>query len=324
MDDALLGLHHVTAIAGDAQRNLDFYAGTLGLRLVKHTVNFDDPSTLHLYYGDGLGTPGSIVTFFAWPGGRRGRQGTGQAAVVSLAIAPESIGYWIARLIERGVAYEGPLGRFGAAALALRDPDGLLIELVAAPEAPPRASWPEAPVPPEHAIRGLYGATLWQEGYELTARQLTETLGFRLVAEEENVFRFAVGPGGPGALLDVRCTPGFWAGEVEVGTVHHLAWRAATPAQQQGWRQRVAAAGLDVTPVLDRQYFQSIYFREPGGVLFEIATDPPGFARDEPVEHLGERLMLPPWLEPRRAALEAALPQLRRPGSNPHGYVDEP
>lgn len=315
MEQAILGIHHVTAIAGDPQQNVDFYTRTLGLRLVKLTVNFDDPGAYHLYYGDGTGRPGSIMTFFSWPGAPKGRQGTGQVAVTSLAIPASSLTYWAERLGAAGISVDGPTARFDEHVLAFRDPDGLALELVARPEEPVWTPWDAAPVPAEHAIRGFHGVTLWEDGYERTARLLVETLGFRPVAEADHLFRYAADSGGPGTFVDVRHAPGFWRGAVAVGTVHHVAWRTPDDAQQVAWRRTLVERGLAVSPVMDRQYFHSIYFREPGGVLFEIATDPPGFAVDEAPEHLGTRLMLPPWMEPHRAELEAVLPALRLPAS---------
>jgi len=314
MNANILGIHHVTAIAGDPQRNVDFYTSVLGLRLVKLTVNFDDPSAYHLYYGDEAGHPGTILTFFAWPDARRGRQGTGQVGVISLAIRPSALAYWIERFVQHGVRYKGPTQRFDEQVLAFRDPDELALELVAHPNVEDRPYWRGGPVLAEHAIRGLYGVTLWEEGYELTAKLLTESLGFRLLDEQGSYFRYTVGEGGPGALVDVRSAPDFWRGVVAVGTVHHVAWRTPNDEQQLVWRDKLAGLDLNVTPVMDRQYFHSIYFREPGGVLFEIATDPPGFTVDEPLERLGTHLKLPPWLEPQRKRIEQILPSIRLPG----------
>lgn len=195
MDQRILGIHHVTAIAGDPQGNVDFYAGVLGLRLVKKTVNFDDPATYHLYYGDEAGNPGTLLTFFPWPGARRGRQGTGQVSVVSLSIPQFSLGYWLERLITHGVRYEGPTRRFDEQVVAFRDPDGLALDLVTDGAVHDRSGWGAGPVPADHAIRGVSSVTLWEEGYELTARLLTETLGFRLIREDGNRFRFGVGSG---------------------------------------------------------------------------------------------------------------------------------
>ena len=313
MSPRTTGIHHVTAIAGDPQRNLDFYEGILGLRLVKKTVNFDDPGTYHLYYGDEIGHPGTIMTFFPWPDAPKGRRGTGQLAATAFAIPEGAVGYWVERLIAHGVRFEGPLDRFADRVISFEDPDGLGLELMAHADAERLPYWEEGPVPAQSAIRGFYGVTLWEEGYERTAKLLTETLGFEPAQEEGNRFRYIAEGGGPGRVVDVLCVPDGRRGIVAVGTVHHVAFRAADEKQQREWREEVARAGLDVTPVLDRQYFRSIYFREPGGVLFEIATDPPGFAIDEDPERLGEDLKLPPWLESRRRVLEEVLPPLKPP-----------
>ena len=312
MSTDLLGIHHVTAITSDTQRNVDFYTGLLGLRLVKVTVNFDDPGAYHLYYGDEMGHPGTILTFFAWPGAPRGRAGTGQLSAVAFTIPQASLDYWSQRLRSAGALHQGPSTSLGETALLLHDPDGMAIELVAHPRAHERPGWTGGLVPAEHAIRGIHSVTVWEEGYEHTARHLTETLGFRLMAEEHNVFRYEVGTGGPGTLITVRCAPEFLPGTMAAGSIHHVAWRAATDEEQLRWRDALSVHGVDVTPILDRQYFHSIYFREPGGVLFEIATDPPGFTIDETVEHLGSQLKLPPWLEPARAEIEQALPPFPR------------
>ena len=311
---AALGIHHVTAICGDPQRNLDFYAGLLGLRFVKRTVNFDDPQTYHFYYGDGQGRPGSILTFFPWPGARRGRAGPGQVAVVSFAAVPDALGFWIERLVHHGIAFEGPSTRGVEQVIAFRDHDGLMLEIVATSGAQTRAGWTGAPgIPPAQALRGFHSVAVWEERADATERLLVGTLGFHEVAEIGGARRLAAGDGGPGTLVDIRAVGGFPPGVGGVGTVHHVAWRAADDAAQLELRARVAALGLEPTPVIDRQYFHSVYFREPGGVLFEIATDPPGFAIDEPKDRLGERLMLPPQYEPYRTQLEAALPPIHLP-----------
>jgi predicted esterase/catechol 2,3-dioxygenase-like lactoylglutathione lyase family enzyme len=313
-----LGLHHVTAIASDPQRNLDFYAGALGLRLVKRTVNFDDPQTYHFYFGDAVGTPGSILTFFPWPGARRGRQGAGQAGVTSFAIRPDAVGFWVERLLRHGIRFEGPAKRGEGAdseqVLAFRDPDGLLLELVAHPGAERRPAWDGAPgIPGEQAIHGFHAAALWVERWEPTERVLVEALGFRPLREDGTTRRYAAGDGGPGRLVDLRAVGGFGAGASGAGTVHHVAFAVADGAVQLALRERVTRAGLDPTPVIDRNYFHSVYFREPGGVLFELATVPPGFTIDEPVAQLGERLMLPSQYEPHRAEIEAVLPRIHLP-----------
>ena len=307
------GIHHVTAIASNPQRNVDFYAGVLGLRLVKRTVNYDDPTTYHLYYGDEAGLPGTLITFFAWPDARRGRQGAGQVAVTSFGILPSSVGFWIERLLRYGVEFEQPSTRFdNERVIPFRDSDGFLGELVAHPSVESRESW-DGPVPREHAIRGLYSATLWLESCDLTGKVLTEDMGFHAVREQASIFRFAAESGGPGAILDLRCVPGLWQGVPGAGINHHIAFRATDNEEQVLARTALVKRGLNVTPPIDRNYFHSIYFREPGGVLFEIATDPPGFTVDEPLSGLGSSLLLPESLEPRRFEIEALLPNIRVP-----------
>jgi predicted esterase/catechol 2,3-dioxygenase-like lactoylglutathione lyase family enzyme len=310
------GIHHVSAIASDPQRNLDFYSGLLGLRLVKRTVNFDDPQTYHLYYGDEVGTPGSIMTFFPWPGARRGRQGTGQVAVISFAIRPGAVGFWVERLLRHGVQYAGPARRTTPGAgseqvIAFKDHDGLMLELVASDEAESRPAWAGAAgIARENAIHGFHHVTLWVENGDPSERVLVDTLGFRAVREENGTRRYAVGDGGPGALVDVRDIGGFPRGTGGAGTVHHVAWNVGDDSEEIELRERLVSAGLTPTPVIDRKYFHSVYFREPGGVLYELATAQPGFAMDEPVERLGERLMLPQQFEPQRAEIEAVLPRI--------------
>lgn len=315
MRRGLLGIHHVTAIARDPQRNVDFYTGLLGLRLVKKTVNFDDPATYHLYYGDELGRPGTLLTFFPWPLAARGSRGVGQATAVAFSVPVGSLKYWQERLQDERMVVEGPEERFQEEFLTFLDPDGLKLELVAQADAGPGEPWQGGPVPPEDAVRGIDAVTLSEQGYEATATLLGEILGFRQVAASGNRFRFAMGEGGAGARLDILCVPDAAQGRIAAGTVHHVAFRVADDESQNRWRSRLVERGLDVTPVLDRQYFHSIYFREPGGVLFEIATDPPGFTLDEPAEALGQGLKLPPWLEPRRKGIEATLPPLRAPAA---------
>jgi catechol 2,3-dioxygenase-like lactoylglutathione lyase family enzyme len=308
-----VGIHHVTAIASDPQRNLDFYASTLGLRLVKLTVNFDDPGSYHLYYGDEIGRPGSLLTFFAWPGGQRGRQGTGQASVVSFAIPPASLGFWIERLLAHGVKYEGPTRMSDEQVLALSDPDGLLLELVATPRILEAPAWADGPLPQEHTIRGLHGVTLWEDGDTGSADFLTGTMGFESGNEEGALLRFHSAGTGLGSVVNLRRAPGFWRGSIGVGTVHHVAFRAASDEVQLKKRAEIEAQGREITPVIDRQYFHSVYFREPGGILFEIATDTPGFLIDESRAELGTHLRLPPMYEPNREQIERMLPPVRLP-----------
>jgi glyoxalase family protein len=312
MSTLTTGIHHVTAIAGDPQRNVDFYVGLLGLRMVKKTVNFDDPGTYHLYYGDGAGTPGSIMTFFPWANAPKGRIGAGQLTVTSFSVPASSLGYWTERLVEGGVRFEKPQDRFGETVLRFPDPDGLRPELVAAAE-DPREGWADGPVPAENTVRGLHHVTLAVADPSRTADLMTGTLGFRRTGEVEGRTRYEAGEGGPGNTVDVADGTGFPRGTMGVGTVHHIAFRVPDEEAQLELREKVAALGYNVTPVLDRNYFRSIYFREPGGVLFEIATDPPGFAVDEEPAQLGESLKLPPWLEPQRDRLEEVLPPLRIP-----------
>ncbi|MBV8456694.1 MAG: VOC family protein [Acetobacteraceae bacterium] len=315
------GIHHITALADDAAENVAFYTGVLGLRLVKRTVNFDDPGTWHLYYGDEAGRPGTILTFFPFPGIRAGRHGTGQAVEIGFAIPRAALGYWLGRLTERHIEFEGPFDRFGERVVRFKDPEGLQLELITDERAVRREGWKGAGIDAEYALRGFHSVTLWEQGYERTAKLLTEHLGFVPVGQEESRFRFAVpGGDGPGGVVDIRCIPGFWSGAMGGGTIHHVAFRAADDGDQAETRERLIAEGLDVTPVLDRNYFHSIYFREPGGVLFEIATDPPGFTVDEPLASLGTVLKLPSWLERRRETIERVLPSLGQAQEDAFAY----
>ncbi len=310
------GLHHVTAICGSAQRNLDFYAGLLGLRLVKRTINFDDPGTYHLYYGDGTGRPGTILTFFPWAHAARGRRGAGEVSVTAFSVPAASLGWWADRLAAAKVPATRGDGSFGdGATLRFADPDGMMLELVADDAAPAGEAWPGSPVPGVHALRGfqrVYATVAQGEG---TSRLLTEVLGFSLHGEEGNVARFvaAASEGQAGRFIDLTIEPLDRPGSSGAGTVHHIAWRTPDDAMQVALRERLLGLGYQVSPVMERNYFRSIYFREPGGVLFEVATDGPGFADDEPQESLGQDLKLPPWLEGKRAQIEAALPALRMP-----------
>ena len=317
MNSKIPGLHHVTAIASDPQRNLDFYVGLLGLRFVKRTVNFDDPGTYHFYFGDRRGTPGTILTFFPWPGVRRGIRGTGQVEATAFSIPQNSIEFWLERLKQHHVTAERTPERFGEEVIRLLDPDGLLIELIAVAAGVSSAnieSWPDSPIPAEHAVHGFHSVSAALEGYERTARLLTETFGYRLVDESGNRFRFVSGDdSAPGRIIDLLCQPDTAMGRVAAGSVHHIAFRAKDEAEQLQWRERLVDLGYNVTPVIDRIYFHSIYFREPGGVLFEIATDPPGFTLDEKLEELGMHLLLPPWMEPARSQIEEILPPIQVP-----------
>jgi glyoxalase family protein len=302
------GIHHVTAITGALDRHLDFYTRVLGLRLVKRTVNFDDPGSYHLYYGDAAGSPGSILTFFVWPAGGAGRVGTGVTGAVALAVPPTSMGFWYERLLSHGIAAGPPARRFDEPVLELADPDGMRVELIGSSATGAPAGW-DGPIPAEHAIRGLHGVTIWENGDDGHAATLEEVFGLRPAGEEENRLRFR-GTGDLGAVIDLRRVGGFWRGLGGPGVVHHVAFRAGSDAAQAELRAAAAASGLHPTGVLDRQYFRSVYFRQPHGVLFEVATDDPGFLVDETAEALGAELRLPPWLETSRAGIEANLPPL--------------
>jgi len=308
-----LGIHHVTGIARDPQQNVDFYAGVLGLRLVKKTVNFDDPSTYHLYYGDEMGSPGSLLTFFPWPRARSGRAGVGEVAITSLAIAPRSIGYWLERFVTKGVEHSVPSRRFGESVIAFKDRDGLQLELVATESADDRGSWSGSSVPAEQAIHGVHSVTLWEHSLERTEQVLVNGLGFRREWTEDTTTRFVIGKGGASEIVDVRVVGGFLAPVGGAGTIHHVAFRAESDATELDLRSTVVGLGMHPTPVIDREYFHSVYFREPGGVLFELATDAPGFTVDEPLDGLGTALMLPPQYEPSRAEIENELAPIHEP-----------
>ncbi len=309
----LNGLHHVTAIAGDAQENLDFYTGVLGLRLVKKSVNQDAPDTYHLFYADAEGRPGTDLTFFPWPGMGPGRTGTGLAGEVSLAVPPESLGWWADRLARYDVRLDPVETRFGERVLPLTDPHGLRIALVETSDARDFAPWERGPIPVDRQIRGLHGLRIQERELAATTEFLTGVLGFAQAQVEEGWHRYAVAGGGSGRFVDLRGLPDMRRGAWGVGTVHHLAWRVPDQSAQLAVRERVLQAGRRPTDIIDRFWFKSVYFTEPGGTLFELATEGPGFAVDETPETLGERLVLPPWLESRRAAIEAALPALGVP-----------
>jgi len=314
MSNHVLGIHHVTAMAGDPQKNINFYAGVLGLRMVKKTVNFDDPYTYHFYYGDEHGNPGTIMTFFPWNrNGLRGRRGTGQLSVTGFSVPQNSLKYWADRLKELNVHFAGPYTRFDEEVITLFDPDELELELVAS-TAEQRVGWKNGVIPPEHAVRGFYGVTLSISSYEKTALLMTDTLGFRELKKDGNRFRYDSGEGGPGTIVDILWQPDGFPGTVGVGAVHHVAWRVKNDDTQLNMRRTLLKEGYNVTPVMDRNYFHSIYFRDPGQVLFEIATDPPGFTVDEKPEELGRGLKLPLWLESSRGEIEERLVPVVLPG----------
>lgn len=305
------GIHHVTAIAGNALQNFDFYTRDLGLRFVKKTVNFDDPGTYHFYYGDRAGSPGTILTFFPWEGAARGRGGVGQTQQTAFRVPAHSIGYWTHRFIEKGIAHEALEKRFGESVLPFTDPDGMSLALVGVPGAEDEVGWSNGDVPAEHAIRGFHGVTLLLESADKTAAILTGVFGFNETAREGSVIRYRADGISNGGVVDIYEAKGFLAGRQGTGSVHHVAFRASDDAEQASMAKALTEQhGLYATEQKDRNYFRSIYFREPGGILFEIATDVPGFAVDEPVETLGEALKLPRFLEAHRTEIEAVLPPL--------------
>ena len=301
------GLHHVTAIAGDPQRNVDFYTRVLGLRLVKQTVNFDAPHVWHLYYGDEGGSPASLMTFFPWPGISQGRVGAGITSVTSFSIPEGATGWWAQRLAALSVPHSTLTAGHG---VSLFDPDGMILELIESP-GDNRSGWDGyGSIPQDKAIRGLHTVTFSEAQLEPTALMLTEMLGMEIGENDKN---FQMSQGGAGAFVGVEpgaSDPSLQAG----GTVHHVAFRAPDLLTMTQWQQELMEQGIRVTEIMDRQYFKSIYFREPGGVLFEIATDDPGFAVDEPLLELGRSLKLPPWLEPSREQISASLPRIEVPG----------
>lgn len=311
MDD-IKGIHHVTAIAGPAQENLDFYAGVLGLRLVKKSVNQDDPGTYHLFYADAEGHPGTDLTFFPWAQMAPSRDGYGLSSEISLAVPPGSMSFWSDRLQRYGVATGAVEVRFGQDALPLTDPHGLRVALVETKDSPGRAftPWDGSPVRVEHQIRGLESARMVERDLGVTTSFLSNAMGFTHLGTENGWHRYGVADGESGAYVDLRETPTARRGAWGIGSVHHIAWRVDDEAHQLEVRGRVTEEGARPTPVIDRFWFKSVYFLEPGGVLFELATDGPGFGVDEDLAHLGETLVLPPWLEPNRAGIEARLPSL--------------
>jgi glyoxalase family protein len=310
----ITGLHHVTAIASDPQRNLDFYVGVLGLRLVKRTVNFDDPGRYHFYFGDAVGTLGTILTFFPWPGSRRAIHGSGEVSATAFTIPTGSADYWLERLKLYQVTAERAPKRFGEDVVRFADADGMLIELIEATPSDAVMPWGEGPVPAEHLIRGLHGVSARLQSSEETARLLTEVFGYRRAQETGNRVRFvALGEDGIGKFIDLISAPDVRAGQLAAGSVHHIAFRVSNDEEQMAWRENLVDLGYQVSPIMDRTYFHSIYFREPGGVLFELATNPPGFNQDEAVNELGANLRLPPWMEQARPQIEKILPKITVP-----------
>lgn len=315
MTASVHGLHHVTCIAGNAQENLDFYVAVLGLRLVKRSVNQDDPGTYHLFYADRVGNPGTDFTFFPWPNMEPGRPGIGLTVETSFAVPPGSLSYWEERLREHGIKH-GPLEtRFGETTLPVDDPHGLKIALVETSDERQFVPWENSPVPSEYQLRGMHAVRLWERQLSPTDTVLTTLMGFDLLGTEDGWHRYGAEGGGSGKLIEIKELPEERRGQWGTGSVHHVAWRVRDSEEQMTLRENLLRAGLRPTQQIDRFWFKSVYYREPGGVLFELATDGPGFDRDEDMDHLGEKLILPPWLEPQRGEIEAALPSLERPGA---------
>jgi glyoxalase family protein len=305
------GIHHVTAIASKAPRNLDFYTRVLGLRLVKRTVNFDDPGSYHLYYGDETGRPGTILTFFPWAHAAPGRLGIGETRETMLRVPEGAIGFWAHRFVEKGVTHEAPVKRFGETVLPFKDPDGMRLALTGVPGIEGEAVWAGGGIAAEHAIRGLHGVSLLLEDAGPEDAILTDVLGFEETGSDETVTRFKAKGSAIGGIVDIQAASGFLPARMGAGSVHHIAFRASGDEEQAAMTAKLARdLKIGTTRQLDRNYFRSVYFRSPGGVLFEIATDEPGFTVDEPAGRLGEALKLPPFLEPRRSSIEAALPAL--------------
>ncbi len=305
------GIHHITAIASDPKRNYDFYTKVLGLRFIKKTVNYDDPSTYHFYFGDEAGSPGTILTFFPHPGLPQGRAGTGQAVEIVYAIPKSAFSFWIDRFHRLGIPYQGPETRFDEKIIRITDPDGLMVELVGVDGLDDaKGVWATDDVPAEVAIRGFHSISLWVADRSKTERILMNNLGFKYVGNDGSRHRYETGEKGLGQIVDIRELPGMWRGQPGAGTIHHVAWRVGDDAAELATRQALEDAGMRVTPVIDRNYFHSVYFRESSGILFELATDNPGFDIDEPVATLGQDLKLPPQYEQHREAIVAALPAL--------------
>lgn len=312
MENKILGLHHITAIASDAQTNYDFYTRTLGLRLVKKTVNFDDPGTYHFYYGNETGTPGTILTFFPWGGEKgAGRTGAGMATNIGYAVPEGSLEFWENRFKTLNITHEAPAEKFGEQFLSFRDPDGLQLELVVPKQEDNRVPWVTADVNETVATKGFHSITLTLRKIEATARILTDIFGYRLLEQEGNRYRFITDAVENAAIVDLIEIPAAGTGYNAAGTNHHVAFRVKNEQVLMAFREKIESQGHHITPKIDRNYFYSLYFREPGGVLFELATDNPGFATDESVTTLGSGLMLPAQYEPIRNKIESVLPVLK-------------
>lgn len=312
MQQKTLGIHHITAIAGSAQNNFDFYTKILGLRLVKKTVNFDDPGTYHFYYGNETGTPGTILTFFPWPTVKRGINGIGMATEIGYSVPPHSLDFWANRFKEKKYNFNSPAERFGEKILTFQDPDGLVLHMVVPEKADDRTPWTTAEVNADVATRGFHSVTLLVQKIEPTAQVLTDILGYQLSKQEGSRYRFINDAISTASIVDIVESPDGKRGVNAGGTNHHVAFRVKDEEIQMQLHEKITAAGLKITPKIDRNYFFSLYFREPNGILFEIATDNPGFAVDENVSELGKNLKLPPQYESKRSSIERLLPELKQ------------
>ncbi|MCU0453480.1 MAG: ring-cleaving dioxygenase [Bacteroidetes bacterium] len=306
----LSGIHHLTVLASDPKRNAAFYTDVLGLRMVKRTVNFDAPDVYHLYYADAQGTPGTLMTVFPFPQAARGKRGSGEVSAIAWHVPASSRDYWIRRLAEKGVGFDGPATRFGQEVVTLLDPDGLKLELVFSADPPKVVTWNPSVVPAEHQLRTFHGVTFSLQNADPSLALLSTIMGARSVGTEGVRHRYALGEGTEAAMIDLIVDANLpWARQ-SAGSVHHIAWRVKTDEEHGAWRERLLAADVRVTEIVDRKYFHSIYFREPGGILCEIATDPPGMNVDEDWSELGSKLQLPPWYESDRKRIESVLPVL--------------
>lgn len=303
------GIHHITAIAGDPQQNHDFYTQILGLRMIKKTVNFDDIGTYHFYFGDETGTPGSVLTFFPWPRIKQGRPSRGQAVAISFSVPTGSLPFWQDWLKKKNTKFVEPFERFGKKVLGLQDPDGLHLELVEDPNADAVEAWTGGPIPAEHAVRAFHGVTLAEEYLAPTGKVLEKVLGFEFSSKENDRYLYQ-SDARFGSVVEI-IEHADLKGKSGKGTVHHVAFRARDEEEQYALMKKLDIQGIQTTEIIDRQYFRSIYFHEPGGVLFEIATDSPGFDIDESKEHLGKALKLPSWLESKRERIQQNLPDLK-------------
>jgi glyoxalase family protein len=313
MQASVHGIHHVTAIAGEAQENLNFYSGVMGMRLVKKSVNQDAPDTYHLFYADGVGNPGTDLTFFPWPAMPPAKLGIGYTVEVPLAVPIGALAYWQERFAKNKIPFGNVETRFGEKVLPFKDPHGLQLALVETGDEREFVAWHESAVPPACQVRGMHAVRLWERDLKSTERLLTHVMGFSHVGVEDGWHRYGVEGGVSGKIIELQELPNERRGQWGTGGVHHVAWRMKDSEEEMALRDAIEEAGLWPTGQIDRFWFKSVYFKEPGGALFELATDGPGFARDEKLEHLGEQLILPPWLEPQRAEIEAVLPRLEMP-----------